>query len=155
MRTFNVFTGPTEADPGDPAGYRARMARFGPALGARALGATVYDLPPGQSHSPYHFEYGDEEWLIVLSGRPTVRDPAGEHRLEPGDVVCFPAGPEGAHKVFNAGDEESRVLMFSTRNEPSVAVFPDSDKVSIEHGPDRRQLNLRRSEAVGYWDGEA
>ena len=155
MKTFNVFAGPTDDDPADPEGYRARMARFGPSLGASMIGVSVYDMPPGQAHSPYHYEYGDEEWLIVLTGRPTLRHPGGEQVLEPGDAVCFPAGPDGAHKVYNAGGEDSRVLMFSTRNDPSVAVFPDSDKVSIEHGPERTQLNVRQSDAVDYWDGEA
>jgi uncharacterized cupin superfamily protein len=154
VRTFNVLGAATEADPQAPAGYRARMARFGPRLGARELGASVYDLPPGQAHCPYHWEEGDEEWLVVLAGHPSVRHPEGEQRLEPGDTVCFPAGPQGAHKVFNAGDEDARVLMLSTRHLPSVAVFPDSDKVSIESGTEREQLNVRRADAVGYYEGE-
>src|SRR5439155_12347310 len=37
----------------------------------------------------YHYEY-DDEWLIVLEGRPTVRHPGGEEELDPGDIVCFP-----------------------------------------------------------------
>ena len=56
------------------------------------MGATVYELQEGQSVCPYHYEYGCEEWAIVLRGRPTLRHPDGEDVLEPGDVVCFPEG---------------------------------------------------------------
>jgi uncharacterized cupin superfamily protein len=44
-------------------GYRWRARQIGPAIGASMLGATVYELPPGQKSFPYHYEYGTEEWL--------------------------------------------------------------------------------------------
>ena len=50
-----------------------------------------------------------EEWLLVLAGTPTLRDPDGEHELEPGDLVCFPEGPEGAHKVTNRARGAARI----------------------------------------------
>ena len=77
------------------------MARLGKLLGAKETGITVYELPPGQAVCPYHYECGEEEWLLVLSGTPTLRTPAGEERLEPWDVACFPRGPEGAHGIRN------------------------------------------------------
>ena len=81
-------------DDTDPDGYRAGMDRFGNRIGARRIGGSVYELPPGQSVCPYHYEFGDEEWLIVLEGHPTIRHPGGEDELRPGDTVCFPEGPE-------------------------------------------------------------
>ena len=62
---------------------------------ARAVGSTatlmfIYDVAPGQRQSPYHFEY-EEEWLLVVDGTLVLRAPDGEHTLERGDVVCFPA----------------------------------------------------------------
>src|SRR5205085_1028572 len=83
-------------------------------------------LAPGQSAFPYHYEHGREEWLFVLSGRPTLRDPDGEEQLEPGDLVVFPEGEDGAHKVTNNGDEPARIAMLSNKEEPSVAVYHDS-----------------------------
>ena len=77
-------------DADEPEGYRAGMARFGKQLGATKTGASLYELPAGQSICPYHYEYGEEEWLIVLEGRPTLRHPSGEDELEPGDTLCFP-----------------------------------------------------------------
>ena len=58
------------------------------------MGASLYELPPGQSLCPYHYEYPEEEWLAVVAGRVTVRHPGGEDELGPGDIVCFPPGPE-------------------------------------------------------------
>ena len=155
MARFNLFKAKAPKDKSDPGGYRAGFARFGGRIGARLIGGSLYVLPPGQSICPYHFEYGDEEWLIVLEGRPTLRRPRGTERLVPGDVVCFPPGPGGAHKVTNRTKETVRVLMVSTKNEPSVAVYPDSDKVGVWPGGGVKNLMLRRGDGnVDYYDGE-
>jgi uncharacterized cupin superfamily protein len=143
-----------EYDESDPEGYRAGMARFGPALGASQMGASVYELPPGQSICPYHYEYPEEEWLFVLGGRVTLRHPGGEEELREGDVVCFQPGPDGAHKVTCLGQETARVLMTSTKQTPAIAVYPDSDKVAVFPGDDRDRLMMRR-DTLDYWDGEA
>jgi uncharacterized cupin superfamily protein len=143
-----------EYDETDPEGYRAGMARFGPSIGASKLGASLYEVPPGQSICPYHYEYPEEEWLIVLEGRPTLRHPQGEDDLEQGDVVCFPAGPEGAHKVTNRTTDTARVLMFSTRTDPAVSVYPDSDKIGVWTGNKDDHVIVPRSAHVEYYDGE-
>jgi uncharacterized cupin superfamily protein len=139
-----------EADPADPEGYRSPALRIGPLLGASRLGMSVYELPPGQSICPYHYECGDEEWLLALEGRPTVRTPAGEEELEPGDVVCFPEGEEGAHKVTNRGEGRVLVAMLSTKRSPDVAVYPDSNKIGV--WPPGKLFRL--ADEVDYWDGE-
>ena len=89
----------------DEPGYSWQAAVLGPALGASRIGATLYELPPGQASSPYHYEYGCREWLLVLTGEITLRDPEGERALAAGDVVCFPEGPQGAHRVANHGQQ--------------------------------------------------
>ncbi len=155
MRRFNLDAAEPEYDSADPDGYGAAMARFGPSIGATMLGGSIYELPPGQSVCPYHYEYGNEEWLIVLDGRPTLRHPDGEDELAPGDVVCFPPGPEGAHKTTNRTDSPVRVLFLSTMNEPSAAVYPDSDKIGVWPGDKRDNILVRRESVVDYWDREA
>jgi uncharacterized cupin superfamily protein len=154
LRRFNLSAAEVEYDESDPEGYRGGMARFGSQLGARLLGGTVYELPAGQSVCPYHYEYGNEEWLVVLEGRPTLRHPGGEDELERNDVVCFPVGPEGAHKVTNRSGEAVRILMLSTNSEPAVAVYPDSDKLGVWPGDRRDDILVRRESVVGYWDRE-
>jgi uncharacterized cupin superfamily protein len=149
----NVYDVAVEGDPGRPQGFRNRVARLGPSIGADRLGGSVYEVDPGDSMWPYHYEGVEEEWLIVLTGTPTLRDPDGEHELAPGDAVCFRLGPEGAHKVINRSDAVVRVLMLSTVPKPdlSISVYPDSDKVGVWPWPGKR---LRMSAAVEYWDGE-
>jgi uncharacterized cupin superfamily protein len=155
LRKVNVFTSELEWDEGDPRGYSAGWYRFGDAVGGSMLGATIYELPEGQSNCPYHYEYGNEEWLLVLSGRLTVRHPEGEQELEPGDVVAFPVGEAGAHKLTNRASEPARFMMFSTKNDPSVAVYPDSDKIGAWSGDDRDKVMVKRADAnVDYWEGE-
>jgi uncharacterized cupin superfamily protein len=99
-------------DPADPDGLRTGQARLGAELGARRTSATVYELPPGQAICPYHYEYGEEEWLLVLDGRPSVRTPDGTRELAPHELVFFPTGPDGAHQVRNDGDATARVVMW-------------------------------------------
>jgi uncharacterized cupin superfamily protein len=150
---LNLYDVAVEGDPSDPEGYRRRMAHFGPSIGAEGLGGSVYELDPGDSTCPYHYEGVEEEWLLVLTGTPTLRDPDGEHELAPGDLVCFRVGPDGAHKVTNRSDAIARIVMLSTVPSPdiSICVYPDSEKVSVWPWPAKR---LRLTESVDYWDGE-
>jgi uncharacterized cupin superfamily protein len=142
-------------DPADPEGYRAGIFRFGRELGAQRTGTTVYELPPGQAVCPYHYEYGEEEWLLVLAGRPSVRTPAGVEQLEPLDVVFFPTGPEGAHQVRNDADEVARVVMWSEVVVPTATVYPDSDKVGVWTGNRDDDVIVERSSRVPYFHGES
>lgn len=122
-------------------------------LGANGMSMFVYDLEPGRSSSPYHYEYEDE-WLLVVEGTLVVRAPDGEHTLEPGDLVRFPAGPDGAHKVMNRSDSPARTLMFSSARVPAVSVYPDSDKVAVWSGNEPDELIFKRGTAVAWSEGE-
>jgi uncharacterized cupin superfamily protein len=155
MKTFNLIRGATSSDESDPSGYRARSAQLGPILGAARLGMTVYELPPQQAICRYHFHWGDEEWLIVVAGTPTLRTPEGTTTLEAGHVVCFPVGPAGAHRVSNAGDEPVRVALFSNTHEFGIIEYPDSDKIGIWGRRDEALDHMiRRSPDLDYWEGE-
>ena len=154
MRRVSISDPNFTYDPEDAAGFRAGMFRFGAGLGAKETGTTVYELPPGESICPYHYEYGEEEWLLVLAGRPTVRDPEGAEQLEPFDVVFFPMGPAGAHQIRNDTDETARVLMWSMIVVPTATAYPDSDKVAVWTGDKSEDLIVRRSSGVDYYDGE-
>ncbi len=107
----NVFDVELKFDPDEPEGYCRRWAQLGPLVAGEKLGMSVYLLEDAEWICAYHYEWGAEEWLIVLDGTPTLRTPEGEHALEPGDVVCFREGPEGAHNVRGPG----RVAMLSTK----------------------------------------
>ena len=100
-------------------------------VGSRDFAMFVYDVPAGEASAPYHYEY-DEEWLLVVEGEVVVRTPDGEHTLERGDLVRFPAGPDGAHNVMNRSDAPARTLLFSkTGSGVGVSVYPNSDTVGV------------------------
>jgi uncharacterized cupin superfamily protein len=157
MQRINIAAPRFEYDADDPEGFRSGMARLGKLLGGAAeeSGITVYELPPGQAICPYHYECGEEEWLLVFEGNPTLRHPEGSERLGPWDVVFFPKGPQGAHGIRNETDETARVLMFSTVVVPTATVYPDSDKVGIWTGDPQADVVVRRESRVDYFDGEA
>jgi uncharacterized cupin superfamily protein len=121
MSDPNVFSDEWQHELG---GVRGTLV--GAAAGARDLGATVIELPPGAQAAPYPLHHGNEEMLIVLSGTPELRTPAGVRTLEPGAVVAFVAGAEGAHRVSNASGEPCRYVMISTMRFPDVAEHVDT-----------------------------
>jgi uncharacterized cupin superfamily protein len=156
MKRINIKAPQFEYDGDDPEGFRSGQARLGKLLGGpEDSGATVYELPSGQAICPYHYEVGEEEWLLVLEGHPTLRHPEGTDRLEPWDVVFFEKGAAGAHGVYNETEEPVRVLMFSTVVVPTATVYPDSDKVGIWTGDSETDVLVRRESRVDYFDGEA
>ncbi len=130
------------------------MFRIGPSVEAAGTGSTVYELPPGETLCPYHYEYGEEEWLLVLQGRPTVRHPEGTDQLDQWDLVFFPSGPAGAHRVQNDSDETVRVLMYSNITHPCATVYPDSDKIGVWTGNRADDLMVKRTSGVQYYEGE-
>ena len=154
MPRVNLTDPPLDWDADDPDGFRAGMARFGGALGARRTSASLYLLPPGQAVCPYHYEYGEEEWALVLEGHPTVRTPEGEERLAPHDLLFFPTGPAGAHELRNDSEEPVRLLMFSDVVLPTGTAYPDSGKVALYTGDPAEDAIVERSSAVGYFHGE-
>jgi uncharacterized cupin superfamily protein len=154
MRRINITSAEFRYDDADADGFRAGLARLGEIVGAQRTGISVYELPPGQALCPYHYEYGDDEALIVLEGTPTLRTPAGEEQIGPWEMAFFPTGPDGAHSLRNETSETVRVLMFSTRNEVAVAVYPDSGKIGIFTGNRDDDVMVRRTSNVGYYDGE-
>jgi uncharacterized cupin superfamily protein len=125
----------------------------GGAVGSKATLMFIYDVGPGQNQSPYHYEY-DEEWLLVVDGTLVLRAPDGEHTLERGDLVHFPAGPAGAHQLMNRSDSPARTLMFSSSQVPAVSVYPDSDKIGVWPGNEADELVFKRGTAVPWSEGE-
>ncbi|MEA2193982.1 MAG: hypothetical protein QOG42_416, partial [Solirubrobacteraceae bacterium] len=105
MQRINLTSPAFEYDDADPAAMRAGLHRIGREFGAAQTGTSFYELAPGVALCPYHYEYGEEEWLLVVAGTPTLRDPDGSHELAVNDVVFFPRGPAGAHQIRNDGRE--------------------------------------------------
>ena len=154
MRRVHLSAPDLTYEPDDPEGFRSGMFRIGPKLGAEQSGATLYELPPGQAVCPYHYEYGEEEWVLVLAGNPTLRTPEGSERLSPLEIAFFPRGPEGAHQLRNDTEEQVRILMWSTVVFPTATAYPDSGKVGVWTGDKGEDLLAERTSAVEYFHGE-
>ncbi len=154
MRRVNLAKTAPDYDSDDPKGFRSGMIRLGTQLDARETSASLYELPPGQAVCPYHYEYGEEEWILVIDGRPSARTPDGTEQLEPLDLVFFPKGPAGAHQVRNDSAATVRLLMWSNVVYPTATAYPDSDKVGVYTGDKTEDVIVERSSTVGYFHGE-
>lgn len=153
----NVYK-PTFEEGERPEGFRSRRARIGYELGSELIGCSLWELPAGEAAYPYHFHYADEELVIVLSGRPTLRTPEGVRELEEGEALRFPLGEEGAHQIINRSDEPVTLLAVSSHGRPDVVVYPDSDKIGVgERLPQGGGLRafFKRDDGVGYFEGES
>jgi uncharacterized cupin superfamily protein len=154
----NLFD-PEFDPPSDREGFRGRRARLGRQAGAEHLGASLFELEPGQAAFPLHYHLGNEELLIVLAGRTCLRSPGGERELAVGEVVACPVGEPGAHQVVNRGSEPARIVIISEMNGPDVVVRPESGKISAfgrapgAAGEGFHDVYFRR-DAVELWDGE-
>jgi uncharacterized cupin superfamily protein len=138
-------------------GFVARRARISRQAGAERLGLSLWELPAGEAAYPYHFHYTEEELLLVLEGRPSLRTPAGWRELEEGEVVAFPRGEAGAHQLHNASGHTVRFLSFSTNGDPDIVVYPDSGKLGAnERRSDGGGLHsmFRLADEIDYYDGE-
>jgi uncharacterized cupin superfamily protein len=135
-----------------------RAARVGAPAGAERLGATLYEIDPGGYGSPFHLHHANEEMIIVLSGRPTLRTLNGVRELEPGEVVACTVGPPGAHQLQNNSHEPVCALVISTMVYPEVAEQLDSDKILVHSAPpgttDRLALAFPREAQVDRLAGE-
>jgi uncharacterized cupin superfamily protein len=154
----NLFDPDFDADQERP-GFTYRRAKLAQQAGAKQLGVSLYEVPPGEATFPYHAHTANEELLIVLSGRPHLRTPEGWRELEEGEVVAFRTGEEGAHQVQNRSGEDVRFLVVSTMVAPEVNLYPDSGKLmAATRAPGASgegfQESYRREQATDYWERE-
>ena len=80
--------------PIESAHFGARWAPLADRVGARKLGYGSWIVPPGKASVPYHYHLVNEELALVLGGDVWVRLNDRVHRLEAGDVVAMPPGPQ-------------------------------------------------------------
>jgi uncharacterized cupin superfamily protein len=130
----NLFEPEFDAERDEPP-FRWRRARLGRQAGSEALGASVFELPPGASTFPLHAHHANEELIVVVAGRPTLDTGAEQRELAPGEVVACPRGRGGAHRLDNRTDEPVRVLIVSTMLAPEVNEYPETGRVWVRDYP--------------------
>lgn len=141
------------------AGFRRKQLAEAASGGGEDLGCSLYELDAGESAWPYHYHAGNAEAMYVLDGSGTVRCPDGEHDVEGGDYLAFPASPDGAHQVVNDSDEPLHYLVFSTMNDPDVTRYVDADAIGVYEGSapgsheDREYTGyFSEAEYIDYWE---
>jgi len=123
----------------------SNMNTLGASLGAERLEGAVAQLDPGEASEPYHYVYGRETWLLVLVGTPVLRHARGEDRLEAGDLVCLPEGPDGARELLNHSESIVRALFLSTTGLPINVFYPDTGQWLIRNGLGRDDVAVRET----------
>jgi uncharacterized cupin superfamily protein len=153
VKTFNLYGDEWDRTE-NRTGWCSKDGWVGARLDAELLGGSLYELEAGDRLWPYHLHHANEEWLVVVRGRPTLRSHDGEQELEEGDVVVFPRGKSGAHQVSNRTNEPIRVLVLSSMNAPDIVEYPDSGKVGARSVAGDRILLSRPGPMLDYWEGE-
>jgi len=153
MKIANIYADDWDEER-DREGWRIKETFIGDRIGSELLGASMSEVEPGNKLWPYHTHHANEEWVIVLSGEPTLRTHEGEQALKEGDVVCFPRGKDGAHQIINNTDVPIRVVMLSSLIKPDVVEYLDTGKVGSRSVAGERIIFARPGPEVGYWDDE-
>ncbi len=131
-------------------GWRFKDAWVGAHTDAELIGASMYEVEPGNKQGPFHTHHANEEWVIVLRGEPTLRTHEGEQQLREGDVIAFPRGKEGAHQVRNDTDAPVRVLMLSTLFAPDIVEYLDTGKIGARSVAGERIIFARPGPELEY-----
>jgi uncharacterized cupin superfamily protein len=148
---------PVFDEPREQPGFRCLRARLSRQAGSERLGLSLWELPPGETAYPYHYHLAEEELIVILAGRPSLRTPDGWRELEQGEVLAFPRGEHGGHQLANHTEETVRFLSFSPSGEPDIVIYPDSGKLgAFERLPDGGGLRtmFRLTDVVDYHEGE-
>lgn len=139
-----------KAEHGEYEYTRRKFVRFGE---ANQTLVSVYEIPPGKSAYPYHFHHNNEETFYILSGEGILKTPDGERTVKAGELLFFPTGLEGAHKLTNSSESEMlRYIDFDVVHEVDICEYPDSDKIGI-WGMGINKLYPKES-SVDYYEGE-
>ncbi len=112
-----------------PAG-KTRQA-LGDPLGLTQFGVNLTRLAPGAVSALRHWHLREDEFVYVVTGRPSLVTAAGAQQLAPGDVAGFPAGQADGHRLENHIDEETIFIEVGSRSAAETLRYPDSDLVLI------------------------
>jgi uncharacterized cupin superfamily protein len=155
----NILEPEWDADQDKPP-FTWRRARIGRQAGSEQLGASLYEAPRGCSTFPLHFHHANEELLLVVAGRPTLRtlDEARAGRRR-GRRLPRRSRRRSPHR------QPKRGARARARREHDAAAelneYPDSGKAWArsyapggERDPEAVELIARPEENLDYMEGE-
>ncbi|MBQ8163426.1 MAG: cupin domain-containing protein [Clostridia bacterium] len=130
--------------------YRRKFIPFGAAKNSLV---SIYEIPPKKSAYPYHFHHNNEETFYIISGEGILKTPEGERIVRAGELLFFPTGSDGAHKLTNSSETENLVYIdFDVVHDVDITIYPDSDKIGV-WGMGINKL-YKKTSNVDYYDGE-
>lgn len=158
--TTNIFTDNWEHFANDVVELERKA--IGQQAGGEKIGASLFRLKPGKKAFPFHYHYANEEAILVIEGEGTLRLGEERRKINKGDYIALPTGPEHAHQVINSSEGELIYLCISTMIEPEVMIYPDSDKIGMMAGTapgGKKNASSRKSffelkDACDYYKGE-
>lgn len=101
--------------------------RLGDVFGLANFGVNLTRLAPGAISSLRHWHTRQDEFIYILSGRPTLYTDEGETRLAPGMCAGFRAGSGNAHHLVNRTSEDVVYLEVGDRTPGDRGMYPDDD----------------------------
>jgi uncharacterized cupin superfamily protein len=138
--------------------FALRNRPLGRNTGAKGIGCSWYEIPPGKTAFPNHWHCANEESLYVLEGTGTLRIGPDDVAVGPGDYATFPVGPAHSHQLINTGTTPMRYLCFSTMLTTEVVGYPDSAKIGAmgfdTAGKAMTRIMVKASSGVDYYEGE-
>jgi len=144
---------------GEKFGYSAR--RLGVEVGAKSIGASYFEVPPGKQAFPHHFHTANEEAVFVIEGKGRMRIGQDEIDIVAGDYIGLPVGPDHAHSIRNTSNSALKILCISTLHPVEVVGYPDSRKVAVAAAPEVSKTPtpwmrfiIKEQASVDYYEGE-
>ena len=147
---FSTETPPWE-DHGKGKRFGIRFRELGEFGGGTHVGVCLEVLEPGKQSNPAHYHMLEEEHLLILEGKVTLRLGDRTYPMSAGDYVCFPAGQKAGHALVNDSAAPCRYLVIGERDPNDVIVYTDSGRVGVRLTGE----GYRKSETMKYWEGEA
>jgi len=94
------------------------------------FGVNLTTLPPGAVSALHHGHSQQDEFIYILSGRPTLHLGETQFRLAPGMCAGFPKNGE-AHHLHNDTDEPVTLLEIGDRSAGDEVFYPRDDLKAV------------------------
>jgi len=119
-----------------PAPFAARVAgrqkqALGDAFGLKNFGVNRTTLKPGAMSALRHWHTVQDEFIYILSGRPTLITDTGETELQPGMCMGFRGGDPDGHHLVNRSSEDVVYLEIGDRLPGDSGSYPDDDLKAV------------------------
>ena len=113
-----------------------------------------YEVEPLKSAYPKHYHKYNTECFYIISGSGEVETSDETLKVTSGDIIVFPCGEAGTHKITNTSKiEKLTYIDFDTTNSPDIIKYVDSGKIGvIEHN--HSSSFYKEDSQVDYYDGE-